>query len=284
MERRKVKSKTTQRPAADTPRRQKVHSAETGLSVLKTLGAMGGAASLTALAARLQEHPSKVHRYLVSLVDSGFVYQDGASARYTLGSEAIAIGLIAQRQCDALTLAGAELPRLVEELGVTCFAAVLSNHGPTIVRWEEPMHSVVVNVRVGSVFPVLWSATGRAFGAFCEAPQIDSMIDSELSNATDAQRKLLPNRAAIDLLFKRIRAQGCSSIRDTFLKGVSGVAVPVFDVQGRVPAVMGALGVSGSLDPAPSGISARALMRCASTISSRLGYGRGDQTSRSPVL
>ena len=160
---------------------QKVQSAETGMNVLKALGQLGGAASLTRLAAHLQEHPAKVHRYLSSLISSGFVDQDSATGRYVLGSEAILLGLAAQRQSNALSLAAAEIVELVETLNVSCFVAVMSNHGPVIVRWEEPLQAIVINARVGSIVPVLSSATGLAFAAFHKSDLLDALIERELA-------------------------------------------------------------------------------------------------------
>src|SRR5688572_26508263 len=88
--------------AAPARRGEKVQSAETGMTVLKALGQLGGSATLTRLAGQLQEHPAKVHRYLSSLVSSGFVEQDPATSRYVLGREAVLLGLAAQRQSDVL--------------------------------------------------------------------------------------------------------------------------------------------------------------------------------------
>lgn len=242
------------------------------MTVLKTLGAIGGSATLTALAARLQEHPAKVHRYLGSLVSSGFVYQDPVSSRYMLGTEAIAIGLAAQRQSDPLMLAGVEIAALVETLDVSCFVAVMGNLGPVIVRWDVPLHSVVVNVRVGSVMPMLWSETGRVYAAFQKSEQVDDLIAHELATAGAAQRRVLPNRKALDVLLAQYRTKGCSWVEDTLLKGVSGVAAPVFDATGQVAAVIVALGVSGSFDAKPSGSNAIAVRRSAAAVSERLGH------------
>lgn len=251
---------------------QKVQSAETGMTVLKALGQLGGAASLTHLAARVQEHPAKVHRYLSSLVSSGFVQQEPATGRYVLGSEAILLGLAAQRQSDALGLAAAAIVGLVEQLNVSCFVAVMSNHGPVIVRWEEPLQAIVINARVGSIVPVLWSATGLAFAAFHRSDLLDTLIAQELASATTEQRRQLPDRAAVDAMLAGYRAHGCTWVHDMVLKGVNAIAAPVFDAAGHVPAVIVAIGVSDGFDVRPDGPNARALRQSAGWVSQRLGY------------
>lgn len=257
--------------AKPTARRSTVQSAGTGLAVLKMLATMGGAASLTALAARLEESPAKVHRYLASLIEAGFVQQEPETARYLLGVEAIAIGLAAMRQSDVLTLAAQQLARLADEHALSCFVAVGGNRGPTIVRWFEPVQPVTVNVKVGSVMPVLWSATGRIYGAYANSAEVDALIGAELAAASPAQRRLLPNRRAVDALFDEVRSLGCAPLRDVLLDGVSAVAVPILGTDGRLAAVLTALGISGRFDPSPDGATARLLRGAADAVGARLG-------------
>ncbi|PZQ78445.1 Pca regulon regulatory protein [Xylophilus ampelinus] len=265
-------------------RRSRVQSAGTAVSVLKALAELGGAASLTSLSAHLGESPSKVHRYLATLVDADLALQDPATARYLLGPEAITIGLAAMRQSAVLTLAGVELAKLAENHQLSCFAAVLGNHGPTIVRWEEPALPVTVNVRVGSVLPVLWSATGRAFGAFSGAALLKELAREELTRATPERRHQLSDQRAVDALFQEIRALRCAPMRDVLLNGVSAVAAPIFTESGKVAAVITALGPSGSFDPTPGASTALLVVHAAENVSARLGY-RPDPTKMkaSPV-
>lgn len=258
--------------AVTTDRRGKVQSAGTAISVLKALATMGGSASLTALATQLGESPAKVHRYLASLVEGDLVLQDPATARYVLGPASIMVGLAAIRQADVLVLAATELSRLAEQHQLSCFVAVLGNHGPTIVRWEEPMQPVTVNVRVGSVMPILWSATGRAFGAFSDAGLLKERIRQELATATPERRRQLPDERAVEALFQEIRVLRCAPMRDVLLNGVSAVAAPIFNAAGKIAAVVTALGPSGSFDPTPGGCTALLVLQAAQAVSERLGY------------
>ena len=130
-------------------RRQRVQSAETGMTILKALARLGGAASLTAIAAEAGENAAKVHRYLSSLTSEGLVAQHPATQHYHLGPEAVRIGLAALRQCDPVRMGESALLRLRESLRVTCFIAVMGNMGPTVMRMEEPSLPVTVNIRPG---------------------------------------------------------------------------------------------------------------------------------------
>jgi len=264
----------TATPSSARPRerRQRVQAAETGTAILKALGSLGGRASLTLIASHIAESPAKVHRYLVSLIEGGLVNQDTATQQYFLGLETLLLGLAAMRQADPIRMAEASLIKLREELEVTCFVAVMGNKGPTIVRFEEPGLPVTVNVRVGSVLPILWSATGRAFLAGLKDRQVSGMAQSELQTATPAQRALLSAQDPIDTLRQSILEAGCASVRDTNLPGISAVAAPLYNYTGRPCAVLTALGASGGFDASPDGVVGQAVRREAQSISQLLGY------------
>jgi len=263
---------TSAAPPVTRQRRQRVQSAETGMVVLKGLGRLGGRASLTALAAHVDERPAKVHRYLVSLVQEGLVLQDEGSGHYQLGPECLQLGLAAMRQADPIRLAEPALLRLRQALDATCFLAVMGNKGPTIVRFEEPGLPVTLNVRVGSVMSLLWSATGRAFLALLDDARVMTLAREELAGAPAEQRALLAADDPIGTLRREVAASGLATVRDVYLRGISAVAAPLFNHSGQVAAVMTVLGASGGFDPAPGGPVALALRREAQAVSAQLGH------------
>lgn len=248
------------------------------MGILKALARLGGAASLTALAQAVDESTAKVHRYLASMLEEGLVVQDADSQRYVLGPEAIHIGLAALRQCDPIRAGEPALLRLQAELGVTCFIAVMGNRGPTILRIEEPPLPVVVNVRAGSVLPLLWSATGQAFLGWMEGEAIDQQAQADWDAADAARRTQLPGQptppgaSPLEALRAHVRGQGCSSVRDLLVAGISAVAAPILQHDGHVVAVLTALGASGGFDPAPQGRIAERVMGEARGISGALGF------------
>jgi hypothetical protein len=157
--------------AAD--RRQRVQSAETGMAVLKALARLGGSASLTAIAAEVQESAAKVHRYLASLGQEALVAQNPATQHYQLGPESIRIGLAALRQCDPVRMGEGALLRLREALQVTSFIAVMGNRGPTVLRMEEPALPVTVGTTIRPVGPTTMPLAfeRKIDGAKLQAPQ-----------------------------------------------------------------------------------------------------------------
>ncbi|WP_028221769.1 IclR family transcriptional regulator [Paraburkholderia oxyphila] len=275
--------------AATRERRQRVQSAQTGMAVLKGLARLGGRASLSGLAGYVGESPAKVHRYLVSLIEEGLVAQDSATQQYLLGAEAMMIGVAAMRQADPVRAAEPALVRLREALEVTSFVAVMGNMGPTIVRFEEPGLPVTVNVRVGSVMSLLWSSTGRVFLGLLDDSRVLALAQEEFRHSAPALRALLePDKARDDTdnethapapverlrraVQAEIEAHRCASVKDTNLKGISAVSVPLFDHTGRICAVLTALGATGGFDASPESPVADALRREAAAASALLGF------------
>lgn len=260
-------------PARD--RRQRVQAANTGMMLLKALARMGGRASLTALARHVDENPAKVHRYLSSMMEEGMVEQDAVSLQYFLGAQAIHIGLAAMRLADPLRIAEPALARLREKLEMTCFMAVMGNKGPTIVRFEEPALPVTLNVRVGSVLSLLWSATGRVFLAYLDDAQVEKLASQELAGVSRAQRETLDRKDPVGTLKRSVREAGMAVVRDTNLQGISAIALPIFDFSEKLAAVITVLGATGGFEATPSGPVAQALLAESAAISQALGYPQG---------
>ncbi|MFL9910942.1 IclR family transcriptional regulator [Paraburkholderia sp. RL17-337-BIB-A] len=260
------------RLAPERERRQRVQSASTAMAVLKGLAAIGGRASLTALASHIGESPAKVHRYLVSLMEESLVAQESGTQQYVLGTECLAIGLAAMRLADPIRLAEPSLVRLRESLEITCFIAVMGNRGPTIVRFEEPGLPVTVNVRAGSVMSLLWSATGRVFLGLLDESRVRALAEEELLHSPADLLALLDRNDPIGQLMRDVQAVQCATVKDTNLKGISAVAAPLFDFNGRLCATLTALGATGGFDSSIDGAIAAAVRQEAQAISARLGY------------
>ena len=222
-----------------------------GMGVLKALARLGGAASLS---------------------QEGLVAQDPSTQHYYLGREAIQIGLAALRQADPIRLGEPALIRLREELKVTCFIAVMGNKGPTVLRFEEPGLPVTINVRAGSVLPMLWSATGQVFLSYMDDLALVALADEEFVSGSKEQRASLHGKNPIEQLRKKVRKNGCAVINDTMLRGISAVAAPIFDYTGKLTAVLTALGATGGFDASADGVIATHVMRKASDISAALGF------------
>lgn len=254
-------------------RRQRVQSASLGAQILIGLTELGGRASLTALAAHCQLSTAKAHRYVSSLLEAGLFSQDELSQQYFLGPKSIRVGVVAMRQSDPIRLAEASLHRLRTELEISCFIAIMGSAGPTIMRFEEPMLPVTVNVRAGSVMSLVWSATGRVFIGLSTDKRLLEQARQEF-NATAQIHKRADQHWDQELaqIRSQLEQESCATVRDLNLPGISAVAAPVFDHTGRLVAVLTALGTTGGFDINTQGETARAVVHEAGLLSELMGY------------
>jgi len=256
-----------------TKQQRGIQSVEIGLSLAMVLADSGGPQQLKDIAARTGLSASKVHRYMVSLGRAGLVQQiDG---RYELGRAALDLGLAALGRIDVVRLASIALVALRDQIGETVFLAIWGNHGATIIRWEESSHPVTLNVRVGSVMPLLTSATGRLFAAFKPWDSVKEMVTREMAVLRKRSGYAPPmGLRAFRSLTDAIRAAGISQVEGTHLSDISALSAPIFDNGGRMVAAVTALGPRGIFDCAVDGTVAARLLLATGQVSEQLGYRR----------
>ncbi|WZB63617.1 IclR family transcriptional regulator [Achromobacter xylosoxidans] len=259
-----------------------IQSAEIALDVLTRLAELGGAQSVSELGRSLDMPRAKVHRYLVSLERRGYVEQDPASARYRLGPQALHTGLAALAEVDFVKLAADGLDALSGAIGQTVFISIWGQHGPTIVQWRDARLPVTVNVRVGSVLPLLNSATGRVYAAWLPEdlalPRALAEWDAQLRQGADASWLLDAAKpptdpaAALRAHWRATRERGYATVSGHLLHGIDSVSVPVRDAQGGLAGALTSLGLHGGFDLSPDGAPVRGLLAAAADCSRRLGW------------
>ncbi|MGS0754601.1 IclR family transcriptional regulator [Roseateles sp. GG27B] len=257
-------------PALTTPHAPRgIQSVEVGGQLLLALAHHGRPLSLKDLAAQAQMVPAKAHPYLVSFIKLGLVEQEAASGRYGLGPLAMQLGLISLQQYDPVRLATPRIEELAALLGHTVAIAVWGNRGPTIVRVAEAPSPVHISMRHGTVMSLRGTASGRLFAAHLPRTQVlaalaaENQLDSAQAPAMDA---------AFEALLRQVAQVGLASSQDGVVQGVSALAAPVFDEQGRMLLSLTAIGPSGSFDLAAGGTLAVALRRVGTEVSRQLGW------------
>ncbi len=147
--------------------------------------------------------------------------------------------------------------------------AVWGEHGATVIRFEESVHPVRMNVRVGSVLPLAASAIGQIFAAYLPEAVVRDALERELSGSGSRTGDF--DRQRFETMLSGVRRRGLNRNVGTFIPGVSAMAAPVLDHQGRIAAVMGVLGHRVSLDAAWDGPVAAALRHYTGDVSAQLG-------------
>jgi DNA-binding IclR family transcriptional regulator len=224
-----------------------VQSLEVGLNVLDALIAHRTPMMLKELAEKLLMHPAKVHRYVVSLVRMDYAKQldDG---RYALGDQAWRLGLTCIQRTDVIQAAQPLIHDLHRQIDCGLQISKWTSQGPLIVQWMEPNHPVSVITRVGSLMPMLNSATGRTYAAYMSEDIVRPLLEKEWAQKHVENRPIYPaNWTEFYALKDNIIKQGAATVSGDMLAGVNAVCVPVFNVHGDIEFCISALGSEYSL-------------------------------------
>ncbi len=251
-------SDSPKNPPADT--RKGVQSVDHAFAILRAMEASDRPLAVKELSEATGMPPSKVHHYLVSLVRSGVLRQNG-NGNYDLGPFALHLGMSALRRLDMIALASRAAETLRDRTGEAVFIAVWGSHGATIVRYFEGFKPVTVEVRAGLVLPVLTSATGRVFLAWGSAGQVETVARGEQPTTVEE----------IEALRQQTRSHGLGRVDGDLLPRIASLSAPVFDRDDRLALALTSLGWLEEFDTDPSGETATVLKEAAASLSRELG-------------
>lgn len=253
-------------PKAPKPQRG-VQSLETGGAILREMARAGQPVKLRDLAEAVGVAPSQLHPYLVSLRAIRLVEQT-ETGLYALGPFALDLGLVRLRGQDAWRETLRRLPVLADQVHLMVAVSVWGLHGPVIVYVHESPTRIHANVRVGGMFTVTGTATGRLFAAFMPRATVAPLVVQELPDPT--------RQAAYWADVARVAAQGHETTLDLPIPGVSAVAAPVFDHTGAMQLAVTVIGPTPQIDLSPDGAAVLATRGFTAQLSADLGYGAGN--------
>ena len=219
-----------------------------GIRILELLADVREPLAIDEVARRLEVHRSIAYRLVRTLEDHGLITRD-SSGRVVLGPRmaALAAGVAHDLQAEALP----ELTAIANELGMTCFLAVLDHDECVTLASIEPRHAVAsVAQRPGTRHPVTRGAPGKAILSLLPHGSWPADVPASLKEeVTDAA------------------ARGWFDSHDEVIPTLRAVAVPL-SLRGRGPAAIAVVYLASSHDDAE--IAAR-LARSAAAIRDALG-------------
>ncbi|MGK9149309.1 helix-turn-helix domain-containing protein [Plantibacter flavus] len=202
-----------------------------GIRMLEVLADARAPLTIDELSVALGLHRSVAYRLLRTLEDHRLVVRD-ASGRIVLGSRlaALAAGVSHDLQAAALP----ELTAVANELGTTCFLAVLDGEEIVTLVSVEPRHTIgSVAQRPGTRHPVGIGAPGKAIASRLPESQWPDTLD-------DAHRVELAE----------VRARGWASSHDEVITGLRAVAVPLVTTAAAQGAALAVVYVSSTVPEA----------------------------------
>ncbi|MBI3231035.1 MAG: IclR family transcriptional regulator [Burkholderiales bacterium] len=268
--------------------KQGIQSVEVAAPILRSLADANGPLPLSLIAKNAGMPAAKAHRYLVSLIRVGLVEQDAASGLYDLGAMALELGLAALGRMDGLKLADEALASLREATGETVALATWGNFGPTYIRLLQSRRAITVNLQIGSVMPLTYTASGLCFAAFMPAAETQMLLNNELARNALENIDAPHDAASLQPLLDETRAHQMARvigkldpasariapnrIAERLLAGFHAFSAPVFNHVGQMQFALTVVGAAAHISAEWDGEIAQATHRHAQALSKRLGW------------
>ena len=220
-----------------------------GIRILEVLADASSAMTIDELAGALQLHRSIVYRLLRTLEEHALVSRDPAGL-VSLAPRLASLAAAVSRDLQAAALP--ELTATANELGMTCFVAVLDRDDCITLASVEPRHAVAsVAQRPGARHSITVGAPSKAI--------LSTLPESQWPVEGDARLRAEVAEAA---------RRGYATSHDEVIPTVQAVSVPLRLRSGQRPAAIAVVHVGVAADPAD--IAAR-LRVSAEAISEALG-------------
>ena len=213
------------------------------LTILQYLARHPGEHGVRALSAALELSPSTVDRLLKSLLQAGFVRQSEATSRYSIGVQAVQLGLAALGTFDLTAIAPSYLQALVAETGESAFLAVLDDGQVVYLLKQEGQYAIRTTAILGSRRPAHCTALGKSFLATMPLLEAKSLLERKGMSAMTAHTITDLNRLWEELA--QVRLRGYAVDREEVEEGLMCLGAPIRNHLGQTIAAISLAGPVG---------------------------------------
>ena len=232
------------RPRAwgDTSEQNRIKSLDRAFEVLERLSELSGA-TLSELAADLDESPATVYRVLFTLEARGVVEFDSEPQTWHIGPRAFVIGARFLRRTALVERARPVLRQLMQATGETANLGVHRDGRVLFVAQAETHEHIRAFFPPGTLSPMHSSGIGKALLSAMPEDQVRAILQRE------GQERFTPGtlttRDALMADLRLSRARGFAIDAEERNVGMRCIAAPIFDAMGDVVA---GISVSGPVN------------------------------------
>lgn len=215
------------------------------LTILPILTQEKGGMGMMELSKRIGLNRSTVYRLVSALMESGFIRQDPATQKYSLGLKIVELAGHIMAEMDVREIARPHLQKLARLSGETIHLSVMNKDGAggyeiVYIDKVEGAEAVGLLTRVGKSFPAYLTAMGKALLACLPPEELDEMLDRQ-QFAARTEYTIIDKQTLVEHL-KVVRSLGYAIDNEENRLTARCIGAPIFDATGEAIA---AVSISG---------------------------------------
>ena len=221
-----------------------VGSLARGLSVLRAFDAEKPEMTLTQVAERTNLTRAGARRFLLTLVELGYVRKNQRLFRLT--PKVLELGYAYLASTPLSRLSQPHLKHITDLTGESCSIAVLDGDEVVFIARTPANRFLRLGMHVGVRLPVSYTSAGRVI----VATEGEEAIDRYLENTTliPRTRHSISSKAALRAEMLRVRKQGYAIVDEELEDGLVSISLPIFDSS---HAVIGAINTATNVAAVP---------------------------------
>ena len=224
--------------AAEQPEKTKIRdfvgSLARGLSVLRAFDSEKPEMTLTQVAERTNLTRAGARRFLLTLVELGYVRKNQRLFRLT--PKVLELGYAYLASTPLSRLSQPHLKHITDLTGESCSIAVLDGNEVAFIARTPANRFLRLGMHVGVRLPVCYTSAGRMIIATEGEEAIDRYLEE-----TDLEPRTphsISNKAALRAELLRIRKQGYAIVDEELEEGLCSISVPIFDSKNQIIAAI----------------------------------------------
>lgn len=239
------------------------------LQILEYLAANKEAVRITDLAKHFGTNKNRIFRHLRTLVQLGYIVQDGESERYRAGTRLIALGHAVSENFDLTRMASGPMRVLRDKLSHSVVLSLAGPDGAHVISVMTGTSPVEIIVKPGSVLGFHWSAQGKVTLAYASNEVQERVLSGMLEPHT---QHTIVNPQELQKELATIRARGWAVAPNQAAIGLNTLAAPILDASGVLIGAIAIVDLVQAIAPEPSERQLSGVLEAARVVSEAIGY------------
>ena len=226
--------KASARDASREPSGQYVQSLARGLSVIRAFDTDHPEMTLSDIARRTGLTRATSRRFLLTLVELGYVRTD--DRMFTLTAKVLELGFSYLSSLTLPEIAQPHLEHLAASIHESTSASVLDGFDIVYVARVPTRRIMSVRINIGTRFPAYATSMGRVLLSSFTPEELDAHLANPSFEGFTS--RTITSRAALDKELAKVRKQGFAIVDQELEVGLRSIAVPIRHASGAVIAAI----------------------------------------------